>query len=374
MSKMPLKSSNDLEELGSKSLWIRADKPESWNMRKSIILAAAEINADLVILDKDDLNRTEDLGLKRVGVIADGTVELPPGVVRLDPDPGKGEHGGNDVALVEISSGVDQDSAAELAGSYQSIVVECKDWHVIPLENLVAACQHTGTKLLTIVTGPKDAAPALGALQKGVDGILLQPGKPSDVQEILSLVRPSRPSLKLVETEVVSVLPIGIGDRACVDTCSMLEKGEGLLVGSQADGLVLVHGETIKTEYVESRPFRVNAGAIHSYILHLDDKTRYLSDLRAGDPALIVGADGSTRVVTIGRVKIETRPLSMLELKYEEDIFKVILQDAETIRLVRPDGGAVSIKELKKGDRVLAYLSGKARHFGMPIEERVIER
>ena len=52
------------------------------------------------------------------------------------------------------------------------------------------------------------------------------------------------------------------GDRVCVDLLSMLEEGEGMLVGSTAKAFVLIHGETIASKYVPTRPFRVNAGSV----------------------------------------------------------------------------------------------------------------
>ena len=52
------------------------------------------------------------------------------------------------------------------------------------------------------------------------------------------------------------------GDRVCVDLLSMLEEGEGMLVGSTAKAFVLIHGETISSKYVPTRPFRVNAGVL----------------------------------------------------------------------------------------------------------------
>jgi 3-dehydroquinate synthase II len=333
---MPSKSSNDGQR---KSFWVRADAAGSWEERKPVVMAAAEAAADLVVVREEDIQPARKMGIKALGVVGGGP-EVPEDVVRVNPDPTRGDQAPGDAALIDIKSGADQETAMRLAESYPTIVVDCRDWRVIPLENLVAACQRIGAKLLAVVKGPEDAAIALGVLQKGADGILLDPRGPGDVQETAPLVGGERRALPLVEAEIRSLTPVGMGDRACVDTCSMLERGEGMLIGSQADGLVLVHGETIESEYVESRPFRVNAGAVHSYVLHIDDKTRYLSDLRAGDPALVVGASGTTRVVAIGRVKIETRPLLMVELDYDGNHFKVILQDAETIRLVTPGGEA----------------------------------
>ena len=50
--------------------------------------------------------------------------------------------------------------------------------------------------------------------------------------------------------------------RVCVDLCSLLVAGEGLLVGSFAGGLFLVHSECAESAYINSRPFRVNAGPV----------------------------------------------------------------------------------------------------------------
>jgi 3-dehydroquinate synthase class II len=50
--------------------------------------------------------------------------------------------------------------------------------------------------------------------------------------------------------------------RVCVDTASLLVLGEGLLVGSFARALFLVHSECSESAYINSRPFRVNAGPV----------------------------------------------------------------------------------------------------------------
>jgi 3-dehydroquinate synthase II len=47
-----------------------------------------------------------------------------------------------------------------------------------------------------------------------------------------------------------------------VDLCSNMVPGEGMLVGSFARGLFLVHSECAESAYINSRPFRVNAGPV----------------------------------------------------------------------------------------------------------------
>ena len=67
-----------------------------------------------------------------------------------------------------------------------------------------------------------------------------------------------------------------MGDRVCVDTCTVMGTGEGCLVGNSSQALFLVHAESIENPYVSPRPFRVNAGPVHAYIMAPGGKTRYL--------------------------------------------------------------------------------------------------
>jgi 3-dehydroquinate synthase II len=50
------------------------------------------------------------------------------------------------------------------------------------------------------------------------------------------------------------------------------------------------------------------------------------------------------------------------------------VQNAETIRLVDPAGKAVSVTALKDGDKVLVHIESTGRHFGMQVDETLIER
>ncbi len=367
---MPSKSSNEKDE---KCIWIRGDLQDSWDEAQEILGSGNTTNVDLAIVKSEDVPRARKLGLENIGVMTKGDKDAPQGVTLIDTNPSP-DSKIRDAAWITIESGEDQVKATRLADQYDNLIIECANWQVIPIENLIAASEEKECKLVASVADLEEAQVALGALQKGVDGILIAPSKADDVKDAASLVRSMEGTLSLSEVEIVSVQGIGSGDRACIDTCSLLVKGEGVLIGSQADGLLLIHAENIETEYVESRPFRINAGAIHSYILDNDNKTRYLSELRGGDTTMVVKSDGTTRTATIGRVKIETRPLSMVVFRHQGRTFKAMLQDAETIRLVDPQGEAASIKDLKEGDHVLAYLSGQARHFGMAVEEKLIER
>jgi 3-dehydroquinate synthase II len=153
-----------------------------------------------------------------------------------------------------------------------------------------------------------------------------------------------------------------------------MEPGEGILCGCQSNGLFLVEAEVHRNQFVETRPFRVNAGAVSLYTLTSLSRTRYLSELKAGEEVLIVNRKGQTRRANVGRVKIEWRPMMLVEAKHNGMAMNSIVQNAETIRFVTEDGSK-SVTELKKGDEVLVHISQGGRHFGMLVQkEKVIER
>ncbi len=77
----------------------------------------------------------------------------------------------------------------------------------------------------------------------------------------------------------------------------------------------------------------------------------------------------------VGRVKIERRPLLMIEAVSDGEQGTVMLQNAETIRLIRPDGSPVSVTDIKVGDEVMVHLTqSRARHFGGEVDEFILER
>jgi len=182
--------------------------------------------------------------------------------------------------------------------------------------------------------------------------------------------------MKLSLVEITKIEEVGSGDRVCIDTDTELKLGEGMLIGSLSRGMFLVHSETVENPYVETRPFRVNAGPVSAYVLVPGGKTRYLVELKGGDPILAVDSKGKSREVKVVRSKIETRPFLLVEAKLGKVEFHSFLQNAETIRLVTEDGKAVSVVNLKPGDKVLALVDkeGMGRHFGMAVEETIIEK
>ena len=139
-------------------------------------------------------------------------------------------------------------------------VVLARGWEVIPVENLLAQCDNVTAEAGTL----EEAVLASGILQRGVQGIVVLPEALGDLKEIVSRCKISREHEELEEAVITRVEPAGLGHRVCIDTMSMLHRGQGMLVGNSSAFTFLVHAETEHNEYVASRPFRVNAGAVHA--------------------------------------------------------------------------------------------------------------
>ncbi len=319
--------------------------------RKDLITTALEAGAHGVWVEEAAASKVRELG--RVKVLGEGG----------DLEPGK------DFFPVVISSGEDQEEALTLAHK-GLVVVEATDWQVIPLENLVAASDE----VFAVVRAREEMAMALGVLEKGVGGVVIDVDDPGLLREMVLMVREEGGRVELAEAVIREVRPLGLGDRVCVDTCTLMGKGEGMLVGNSSAFLFLVHAESIENPYVSPRPFRVNAGAVHAYTLIPEGRSRYLSELQAGDEVLLVDYRGEAKSGLVGRAKVERRPLLLVKAQVGDMEGSCILQNAETIRLVSPQGEPMSVVKLQPGDRVLVHGEKGGRHFGMKVEETIQEK
>jgi len=261
---------------------------------------------------------------------------------------------------------------AAIAGA-DYVVVSCPDWKVIPWENLVAQVRGRST-LMAEVSDLREAELALGALELGVDGLVVPASHIEEALRVADYAKGARDiGVELRPAKVSLTKPLGMGLRACVDMCDYMSTGEGLLLGIQSSLMFLVEGEVHENPHVRPRPFRVNAGAVSNYVLVPNDETRYLSELCAGERVVVAGR-AMAREAVVGRVKVERRPLVLIEAELDGRAGKVILQDAETIRIVTPDGSR-SVKELSKGDEVIvrSEVGGGGRHFGQRVEGEGID-
>lgn len=269
------------------------------------------------------------------------------------------------------------DDITEIAQAAESgseiVVVEAFDWKIIPLENIIAKLHKSRTKIYATAKNANEVRIMFGVLELGVDGVILSTNNVNEVnqsrQYLENMVFP-------IETaKIIDVKDVGMGERVCVDTVSMLRTGEGMLIGSRSNFMFLVHNESVGSSFTSPRPFRVNAGAVYCYTITPDGNTKYLSEIESGTEILIVNKEGTSRRATVGRAKIETRPLRLIRAEIGNEIGTVILQNAETIRFITDNGNLIPVTELKLGDEVLAYTKmPSGRHFGLEVKEFIVEK
>ena len=302
-------------------------------------------------------------------VIVDPRHTEPAAVFRTrHPETGFGE-------FVEVVDAESLELACQAARTQEWCVLRFRDPTKIPLEIVIAAAAEARGHLVTEAADLEEARIIYGVLEIGSDGVLLGPSAPGDAAALRAAATDSPPDLELAELEVVATEHVGMGERACVDTCTHFREDEGILVGSLSKGLVLCVSETHPLPYMPTRPFRVNAGAIHSYTLATEGRTNYLSELHAGSRLVAVDVKGHTRVVVVGRVKIETRPLLSITAKSADgQEIGLIVQDDWHVRILGPGGAVLNSTELRPGDRILGYLPTESRHVGYPIDEFCLER
>jgi 3-dehydroquinate synthase II len=329
-----------------KQVWAKIDP---WS--KELAVAALESGADALVLPPGCSAEAKKLGVIRT-IADDGDLQV-----------------GTDVHLVEITSKADEQRIARLSPD-KPVIIKTRDWTIIPLENLIAQRHNIFLEVKTLA----EAQTATGILERGVDGIVINARKETELRSIIKALKEKAEQVTLMAAEITRVLPLTMGDRVCIDTCSAMGMGQGMLIGNSSSGMFLVHAESIENPYVEPRPFRINAGPVHAYARVPGGKTRYLSELKAGDGALIVNADGSTEQAVVGRVKIEKRPLVFVEAAVQESRYTAILQNAETVRLTAPGGNPISVVELSEGCKVLMLIEEAGRHFGMKVEESIKEK
>jgi len=345
-----------------KTLWLEIPQTVT-QLEKEALLNLGFENADVVLQDGQvsdrngrlDLVFLADLNEKRIAQLK--------------------KEGKKTVFRVTIQGKEDENQAAKAAEiGVDFVIINCLDWRVIPLENLIAKGRGKST-LIAEVNTAEDAKVVLEVLELGTDGVLLKTSNLGELEKTVKIVKNQLSKMSLSPAKILSIKPIGTGARVCVDTVDLMSPGEGMLVGCQSAGFFLVEAEVSENPYVQSRPFRVNAGPASHYTLTSVTNTRYLSELKAGDEVLIVSRDGKVRITNVGRSKIEFRPLILIEAQADQTKIKTILQNAETIRVVTPKASK-PVTELKPNDEVLVHLAEKGgRHFGISVpEETVIEK
>ncbi|WP_243544227.1 3-dehydroquinate synthase II family protein [Pseudodesulfovibrio tunisiensis] len=314
---------------------------------KKLVTLALESGVDAILAEKSQVDAIKSLG--RVTV--------------LTPQ---------DMPEVTLTEKADEQTAVGLASKGKRVVLG-KGWEIIPVENILAQVSELALECESL----DRARLAAGILERGADTVVVLPEGAADLKAIVAELKLSQGTMQLRKAVVTAITPAGLGHRVCVDTISMLRRGQGMLVGNSSAFTFLVHAETESNPYVAARPFRVNAGAVHAYAQMPGDRTAYLEELAAGRDVLIVDASGATSLATVGRVKIEVRPMLLIQAEVRSgdtvSTGQVFLQNAETIRVVNADGEPVSVVNLEVGDEILVRTDEAGRHFGMRIKEDIKE-
>jgi 3-dehydroquinate synthase class II len=349
-----------VREKASKSVWL-------WTSSKEVMTSALENGWTTFIFTAD----TKDLA-------DDWTMVARIRPLLLEGDQFVDTQNRQVAALTNYSSGEPLDN---LMGRVETVIVNGLESEVTAAERIVTAFQGCSTSLYAVANSASEAQLYVEALGKGTDGIVLQTEDPSQVYALKAYLRGRREAtmgVRLVTATVTLVEPVGLGDRVCVDLCNLLHPGEGLLVGSFARALFLVHSEWSDIDQTSSRPFRVNAGPVHAYVGMAGGVTSYLSELHTGSQVMVVDAQGRTRTVLVGRVKIEQRPLLLVEVEVEGQRHSVLLQNCDSVCLVSPgdgmNGNAIPVTSLKRGHSLLLNMQDEERETGIETQRRAVEK
>jgi 3-dehydroquinate synthase II len=301
-------------------------------------------------------------------------VELPADASRIEETAGHFVLAGRPpIPRRTIDSPEQLESILAAPGTTGTLAVRWEGERVIPLETFLSR-RPPGVELWVETARLSEVPGLLGALEHGADLVVVDVGTPGELDRLESaLDAEARPPVVWGDAAVTSIRSAGLGDRVIVDTTSLLAPTEGLAVGSSASTLFHVLSEAVGSRYTKPRPFRVSAGAPHSYVLMADGSTRYLSELESGEELLAIDVSGRSRGVRVGRLKIERRPLTRIEVSIADRLTTVFVQEAETVRVSASDGPR-PVTEISEGDHLRVLALPPARHLGHAVEESIEER
>ena len=258
----PLRMMIKTAATNKKTVWIKTSE-------KECITTALEVGlSDTILIDANDDHASANLNAwRQLGRI---------NVVTAQPQGALIDDAGFRIGRIErlldasdLSAAMDTITAAAASDASTDggiVIMDAADWQIIPAENLVAAFQSLSGTLLAVAKTASDSQVMLEALEIGTDGVVLQTSDPGEIRALATFLNSrdaqGQESLKYEVARVKEVRPVGSGDRVCVDLATNMIPGEGLLVGSFARGMFLVHSECEESGYINSRPFRINAGPV----------------------------------------------------------------------------------------------------------------
>lgn len=274
-----------------------------------------------------------------------------------------------DVKVFKITKKEDEDDIVKLWWKIP-VIIENLDWTIIPLENLLSKT----TNIIQSVKTSEQAKLALETMEKWASWICLETTDLNEIKRTWKFIFENTwDKMVLKEAEIIETKQLTLANRCCIDTASILTPWQWLLVWDWSSWMFLVYNENVESPYCDTRPFRVNAWAVHAYVMCPNNKTKYLWELKSWDEVLVVDTKWNTQVVLVWRNKIEKRPMILVRAKVWEKEYTLIMQNAETIRLTNSKWNPVSVTKLKAWDKVLIYEELQARHFWVKIEETINE-
>lgn len=363
-----------------KELWL--DARNLGSEVQNIVTDAVNRNYTVIILNEDDLEKihTSSKTKKAVYISQKKDIKKYNSADLLITDnialADEIHKAGKQVALhMQINDRESMEMAANIDIDIQYLIVQFKDVTNIPLELILAKSQYHNIKVLKYVTDISDASVAMSVMECGSDGIVLNSNSIEEISLLSEAVKKrEKGKIQLVPCEIIEIKHLEMGARACIDTTSLLSEREGMIVGCTSGGGLLICSEVHYLPYMDTRPFRVNAGTVASYVWAPDNKTEYIANLEAGSRLMVVDLDGNTRVVNVARIKTEFRPLILIKAKYQDQIINCIMQDDWHMRVYSAERKVVNITDLKNGDLVLGYVCESGRHVGIKIDETIIEQ
>lgn len=280
---------------------------------------------------------------------------------------------------VAVNDAASLHASIDLGRNHDFVMIKFRDPTNIPLELVIASLQSTNTVLIKEIEDPEnvdDAIVSLGVMEVGADGVMFSPNRHATLDAFLTrLASAEVADISIATGTVLRSSPIGMGHRSCLDLTTLFSETEGMLVGSTSQGGILCCPEVFYLPYMELRPFRINAGAVHSYVYNARNRTDYMTELKAGSPVMVSDLHGKTRKAVVGRVKTEVRPLRLIEVEFADNkVVNVIMQDDWHVRIFSAQGLPRNITDLEAGDQVLGHVAEVGRHVGIAVDEQIIER
>ncbi len=244
---------------------------------------------------------------------------------------------------------------AQKAGAERA-VISCPNWNSAPQKEILQLSKKL--KLIAKVNGSEQAKGVLQSMDKAFSGFLIFPAKTSEIEKLKHYLS-GEGEISFDIAKITEIKKTDPGERSCIDTCEIMGESEGMLVGSDSSGFVLVQSEaSTEDSRAEPRPFRVNAGAVSLYTLLPMNKTEFLAEIQTGGDVLIVDRNGKARKAVVGRNRIERRPLALIEAECGNRTVTALLQDSENV-CVMVLKGSKPVPKLRKGDEILVHLRGK---------------